>query len=89
MMEIQGFVNAIIGAMLTIILALIGIIYASLKSRDDKNEQEISDVKKEIHEIDKVVSGEYIKRAEVNDHMKEIKEELKSISDKLDTKVSK
>lgn len=88
-MEIQGFVNAIIGAMLTIILALIGIIYASLKSRDDKNEQEISDVKKEIHEIDKVVSGEYIKRAEVNDHMKEIKEELKSISDKLDTKVSK
>lgn len=88
-METQGFVNVLIGVMMTIILALIGVIYASLKSRDDKNEQEISDLKKEMHEIDKIVAGEYIKREEVNNHMKEIKEELKAIFEKLDGKANK
>lgn len=88
-MELQGFFNAIIGVMMTIILALIGVIYTSLTNRDDKNEKEINELKKEMHEIDKIVAGEYIKREEVDKHMREIKEELKAIFEKLDGKVSK
>ena len=88
-MEMQGFVNTLFGVMMTIILALIGVIYSSFKGRQDKYENEIDKIKDKVHEVNNVVSGEYIKRSEVNDHMKEIKDELKAIFDKLEGKANK
>lgn len=76
-MEGPNMLNFILGAMVTISLTLIGVIYASLASR-------IAKVESKSSELELLVSGKYILREEAlaNDEKRQIADA--KIMDKLD-----
>lgn len=68
---------------------LLGILYSNLRSDLKKHEELMTSLTKDVHELDKVVAGDYVKREELKDLMKDIKSDLEKIYQKLEGKANK
>jgi len=66
----------------TVVGVLLTLMYQSIK-------KDIETMKADIHEIDKLVSGEYIKRTEVQGEFDKLDAKLEKIFDKLNSKADK
>lgn len=78
-MDTQTFVNVIFGGIITLLGTFGKIIYTNM-------EENIKTIQKEVHELDVLVAGDYVKREEFNKNMSEIFNLLREISGKLESK---
>lgn len=85
MMDVQTLLNFAF----TGILALAGLVYKGLINRLEEQEKTIEKLNDRIHELDKLVAGDYLKRKEFNDVIQTLFEKLDNISGKLDKKADK
>ena len=77
-MDIQTIFNAVVGA----VLMLSGWVLRSIWDA-------VRDLKKDIQEIERNLPETYVRRDDYKDDMKEVKEILHAIFDKLDAKADK
>lgn len=84
-MDMQLLINGLFG----IVGALLGVLYANMRSEIKKQDEILEELVKEVHELDKVVAGKYVMRDELKEYMKEIKGDLEKIFDKIDGKADK
>lgn len=84
-MEIQLVVNVLLGLAGT----LLYMIYLDIKKDISKQDEILSEMAEKVHEIDKVVAGNYVLKTELNDIIKSIFDKLDKIYDKLDKKADK
>lgn len=84
-MEWQWMANGLF----VIVGALLGILYANVRKDIQKQDEVLDGLVKEVHELDKVVAGSYVRRDELKEYMKDIKADLKNIFDKIDGKADR
>jgi predicted sugar kinase len=77
-MDLQYVANGLF----IIVGILLGLLYKAVRG-------DVDTVKKEIHEINLLVVGQYVKRDDIKDIMKEIKEDLEKIYTELKNKADK
>lgn len=77
-MDLQYVANGLF----IIVGILLGLLYKAVKG-------DVDTVKKEVHEINLLVVGQYVKRDDIKDIMKEIKEDLEKIYTELKNKADK
>jgi|GEM_PF-5083331 len=77
-MDLQYVANGLF----IIVGILLGLLYKAVRG-------DVDTVKKEIHEINLLVVGQYVKRDDIKDIMKEIKEDLEKIYAELKNKADK
>ncbi|MDD5548637.1 MAG: hypothetical protein PHI79_03450 [Sulfurovaceae bacterium] len=79
----------IVNGLLTIAGVLLGLLYADMKKDITKQEAVLEKLADKVHDIDKVVAGEYVLKSDLTDVMKIVFDKLDKISDKLDKKADK
>lgn len=77
-MDLQYVVNGLF----IIVGILLGLLYKAVRG-------DVDIVKKEIHSINLLVVGQYVKRDDIKDIMKEIKDDLEKIYTELKNKADK
>lgn len=96
-MDVQSLINGVIIVGGGILGWSLRIVYSnairaitSLQKEIEKIEREdIRPLQREVHELDKLVVGDYLKRKEFNEIVQTLFEKLDSISGKLDKKADK
>lgn len=73
----------------TIVGLLLGIIINSVRESVKELKKADSELADKVHEIDKLVAGNYVKRDEMKEYMAEIRADLAKIFDKLEGKADK
>lgn len=81
MMDMHWFVNGLLG----IAGGLLYLLYGEVKKDIAKQDELLSDISDKVHEIDKVVAGDYVKKKEFD----KIYDKLEKIYEKLDKKADK
>lgn len=73
----------------TSLIGLAGIIYKGLINRLEAQEEMIEKLHDGIHELDKLVAGDYVKRIEFDKNISKLFEKLDSISNQLSKKADR
>lgn len=84
-MDIQTLINLAFSSL----LGLAGLIYKGLIKRQEEQEQTVEKLGDRIHELDKLVAGDYVKRIEFDKNIEKLFKKLDDISDKLNSKADR
>lgn len=84
-MDFQWMMNGLFG----IVGSLLYLLYTDVKKEIAKQDDVMDKIAEKVHEIDKVVAGEYALKSDLTDNMKIIFDKLDKIYDKLDKKADK
>ena len=84
-MDIQTLLNVAF----TGILGLVGLVYKGLVKRLEGQEETIEKLNDRIHELDKIVAGDYVKRIEFDKNIEKLFGKLDDISKQLSKKADR
>lgn len=84
-MDIQTLLNFAFSGL----LALAGLVYKDLIKKLESHEDNIGRLEDRIHELDKVVAGDYVKRSEFDKNIEKLFKKLDDISLQLNKKVDR
>lgn len=84
-MDIQTLINLAFSSL----LGLAGLIYKGLIKRQEEQEQTVEKLGDRIHELDKLVAGDYVKRIEFDKNIEKLFKKLDDISEKLNSKADR
>ena len=84
-MDIQTLLNFAFTGVLT----LAGIVYKGLIKKLDEQEETIEKLGDRIHELDKLVAGDYVRRTDFDKNIAKLFEKLDNISLQLSKKVDR
>jgi len=79
----------IANGLFTIVGALLAIIVNATRESVKELKKAHSELADKVHEIDKLVAGNYVKRDELKDYMDKIRADLAKIFEKLEGKADK
>lgn len=84
-MDIQTLINLAF----TSLVGLAGMIYKGFVKRQEEQEATLEKLHDRIHELDKLVAGDYVKRIEFDKNISKLFEKLDSISNQLSKKADR
>lgn len=84
-MDVQTLIN--IG--FACLLGLVGIIYKGFIKRQEEQEEMLEKLHERIHELDKLVAGDYVKRIEFDKNIEKLFKKLDDISEKINSKADR
>lgn len=84
-MDVQTLINLAF----TSLVGLAGMIYKGFVKRQEEQEATLEKLHDRIHELDKLVAGDYVKRIEFDKNISKLFEKLDSISNQLSKKADR
>lgn len=85
MMDLQTLINIGFASF----LGLVGVIYKGFIKRQEEQEEMLEKLHDRIHELDKLVVGDYVKRIEFDKNIDKLFEKLDEISKQLGKKADR
>jgi len=84
-MDVQTLINLAF----TGLLGLAGLVYKSFVKRQDEQEEMLEKLHDRIHELDKLVAGDYVKRIEIDKNIEKLFAKLDDISKAVSKKADR
>lgn len=81
--------QTLINLAFTSLVGFAGIVYKGFVKRQEEQEGMIEKLHDRIHELDKLVAGDYVKRIEFDKNIEKLFKKLDDISDKLNSKADR
>lgn len=88
-MEVQALINLLIVSIVALLGWSLKNNYNVLNNAIDSIKSDVQNMRSDVHELDKLVAGDYVKRIEFAEHISKLFQKLDEISEKLNKKADR